>query len=73
MCMHVKLLQSCPTLCDPMGSSLPGSSVHGVLQERVLELVAIPPPGDLPNPENEPVSPALQADSLPLGHRGSPY
>ena len=35
------LLQSCPTLCDPMDYSLPGSSVHGILQARVLEWVAI--------------------------------
>ena len=33
--------QSCPTLCDPMDCSLPGSSVHGILQARVLEWVAI--------------------------------
>ena len=33
--------QSCPTLCDPMDCSLPGSSVHRILQERVLEWVAI--------------------------------
>ena len=33
--------QSCPTLCDPMDSSLPGSSVHGILQARVLEWGAI--------------------------------
>ena len=33
--------QSCPTLCDPMDYSLPGSSVHGILQARVLEWVAI--------------------------------
>ena len=32
---------SCPTLCDPMGYSLPGSSVHGILQARILEWVAI--------------------------------
>ena len=32
----------CPTLCDPMGCSLPGSSVHGILQARILEWVAIP-------------------------------
>ena len=38
-----------------MGGSLPGSSVHGVLQARILELPC-PPPGDLPNPEIEPVS-----------------
>ena len=33
--------QSCPTLCDPMGWSLPGSSVHGILQARILQRVAI--------------------------------
>ena len=36
-----KLLQSCPTLCDPIDSSLPGSSVHGIFQARVLEWGAI--------------------------------
>ena len=35
--------QSCPTLCDPMDCSLPGSSVHGIFQARVLEWVAISP------------------------------
>ena len=34
-------LQSCCTLCDPMGCSLPGSSVHGIFQARILEWVAI--------------------------------
>ena len=34
--------RSCPTLCDPMDCSLPGSSVHGILQARILEWVAIP-------------------------------
>ena len=34
--------QSCPTLCDPMDCSLPGSSVHGISQARTLEWVAIP-------------------------------
>ena len=34
--------QSCPTICDPMGCSPPGSSVHGILQARILEWVAIP-------------------------------
>ena len=33
--------QSCPTFCDPMDCSLPGSSVHGILQARILEWVAI--------------------------------
>ena len=42
MCVHSQSLQSCPTLCDPMDSSPPGSSVHGILQARILECVAIP-------------------------------
>ena len=36
-----KSLQSCPTLCDPMDCSLPGFSVHGIFQARVLEWGAI--------------------------------
>ena len=36
-----KSLQSCPTLCDPMDSSPPGSSIHGIFQARVLGWVAI--------------------------------
>ena len=38
---HAKLLQSCPTLCDPRDGSLPGSPVPGILQARTLEWVAI--------------------------------
>ena len=41
-CMGAKLLQSGPTLCDPMECSLPVSSVHGVFQARILEWVALP-------------------------------
>ena len=44
-CMKVKseseVIQSCPTLSDPMDCSLPGSSVHGIFQARVLEWGAI--------------------------------
>ena len=36
-----EVAQSCPTLCDPMDCSLPGSSIHGIFQARVLEWVAI--------------------------------
>ena len=36
-----KLLQSCQTLCDPMDCRLPGPSVHGILQARILEWLAI--------------------------------
>ena len=49
----------------PMDCSLPGSSVPGILQARTLESVAMPSPGDFPDPGSKPGSPALQADSLP--------
>ena len=44
MCVFVyaKSLQSCPALCDPVDCSPPGSSVHGVLQARILEWVVMP-------------------------------
>ena len=38
--LRAQLLQSCPTLCDSMNHSLPGSSVHGIFQGRILEWVA---------------------------------
>ena len=53
--------QSHPTLCDPMGCSLPGSSVHGILQARILEWVAMSFSRDLPDPEIEPLSLASPA------------
>ena len=59
-----EVAQSCPTLCDPVDCSPPGSSIHGILQARVLEWDAICSPGDLPDPGIEPRSPALQADAL---------
>ena len=49
----------------PMDCSLPGSSVHGILQARLLEWVAMSFSGDLPDPGIELMSPTLQADSLP--------
>ena len=36
-----EVAQSCPSLCDPMDCGPPGSSVHGILQARILEWVAI--------------------------------
>ena len=41
MLCYAKSLQSCPTLCKPMDCSLPGSSIHGIFQARVLEWGAI--------------------------------
>ena len=64
--MKVKVLiaQSCPTLCDPMDSSLPGSSVHGILQASILEWVAIPFSRGSSQSRDWNWSPALQAASL---------
>ena len=59
-------------LCDPMDCSGPVSSVHGVLQARILEWVAIPFSKGHPNPRIEPGSPALQADSLLSEAPGKP-
>ena len=53
--------QSCPTLCGPVDCSLPGSSVHGVLQARIWEQVATSYLRVLPDPEIEPASLASPA------------
>ena len=68
-----QLLSCVLTLCDPMDCSLPGSSVHGIFQARIVEWLPFPSPGDLPDPGIEPTSPAVQMDSLPLSHQGTPY
>ena len=62
------MLQSCLTLCDPMDCSLPGSSVHGILQARILKYVAMP--SYLPDPGIEPtslMSPAVAGELLTTG------
>ena len=69
---NVKVTQSCLILCDPMDCSLPGSTVHGILQARILEWAAVPFSRDLPNPGTEHRSPTLKVDSLPSEHQGSP-
>ena len=72
--MKVVVTQLCMTLCDLMDCSPPGSSIHGILQARILEWVAIPSPGNLPDPEIEPGFPALQAWHILycLSHWGRP-
>jgi len=57
-----EVAQLCPTLGDPMDCSLPGSSIHGIFQARVLEWGAIAFS-----------APALQADTLPSEPPGKPY
>ena len=69
-----KLLQSCLTLCKPMDCSPPGSSVHGILRQEYWSGLPCPSPKDLPNPGIKLVSfvsPALQADSLPIELSGN--
>ena len=61
MALCVLVTQSCPTLCDPMDCSLPGSSVHGILQIRPLDKIRLPfpSPWDRPDLGIEPRSPAF--------------
>ena len=59
LCVCVYCCLSHVWLCNPMDCSPPGSSVHGILQARILSGLLCPPPGDLPDPRIEPVSPAL--------------
>ena len=56
-----EVAQSCLTLCDPLDCSLPGSTIHGIFQARVLEWVAISFSRDLPDPEIKPRSLASPA------------
>ena len=68
---HVKIMSD--SFCDPMVCIPPGSSVHGFPRQKYWRGLSFPPPGDLPDPEIEPMSPvvpALQADSLPLTQWG---
>ena len=68
--------QSCLTLCNPVDRSPPGSSVHGILQARRLEWVAISFSREekeiLADLGIEPVSPSWQADSLLTELQGKP-
>ena len=57
--VKVKSLSVVRLFADPRDFSLPGSSVHGIFQAKILEWVAISFSGDLPNPGIEPGSPAL--------------
>ena len=64
--------QLCPTLCDPMDCSPPGSLVHEIIRQEYWNALPFPSPGDLPNPGMDPGSPALQAGSLLSEPPGKP-
>ena len=68
----VLVTESCLTLCDPMDCSPPGSSVHGILQTRILEWVAIPFSKGSSNSGIKAGSTELQANSLPSESPGTP-
>ena len=70
--VKVLVTQSCLTFCNPIDWGLPGSSVHGILQVRILQQAAIPFSRDLSHPGIKPRSPILQTDSSPSGPLGKP-
>ena len=72
VCVHAA--KSCPTLCNPMDCSPPGSSVLGILQARTLEWELFPSTGDLLDPGIEPASfvfPVLAGGFFTTVHLGS--
>ena len=72
-CVPAKLLQSCWTLCDPMDCSPPGSSVHEILQARILEGVAFPFSRESSQPMDQPWGLLLCRQILDLlSHQGGP-
>ena len=64
--------QLCPTLCDPVDCSLPGSSVMGFSRQEYWSELPFPSPGVFPDPGIEPGSPALEADALTSEPPGKP-
>ena len=61
---YVLVAQLCPTVCDPMDCSLQASLSMGFSRQEYCSGLPFPSPEDLPDPEIEPWSPALQAESL---------
>ena len=70
-CSDSEVAQSCPTLCNPVNYSLPGSSM-GFSRQEYWSGLLFPSPEDLPDPGIEPRSPALWADALPSEPPGKP-
>ena len=72
-CEASPVTQSCLTLCNPMDCSLPGSSVPGIFQARLLNSIAISFSRRSSHPGIEPTSIALHVDSFLLSHLGNPH
>ena len=72
-CIHKHCFNSVMANSDPRDFSPPGFCDHGISQTRILEWVAISFYKGASNPGIEPVSPALQVDSLPLNDMGRPW
>ena len=71
--MKTLVAQSCPILCNPMDCSLPGSSVHGIFQARILGWVAISfSRGIFLTRRSNPGLPHYRQTPYPLSHQGSP-
>ena len=64
--MKILVTQSCPVLCDSMDRSLPGFSVHGIIQARILEWVVTPFSRRSSWSRDQTESPALQVDSFTI-------
>ena len=73
---RIRIEYRCSVLSDSLQPhelySPPGSSVHGILQGRILEWIVIPFSWDLLDQQIKPMSPALQVDALPFDPQGSP-
>ena len=69
--MNVKVTQLCPTLCNHMGYSLPGFSVHGILQARILEWIAVSFSRRIPTPGIKPKSSHCRWFLYHLSYQGS--
>ena len=65
--------QLCPTLCDPMDYSLPGSFIHGIFQQEYWSGLPFPPLGDLPDPGIEPCLPHCSQTLYRLSHHRGKY
>ena len=72
LCVHAQLLRPV-WLWDPVDCSLPGSSVHGISQARILDWVTVSFPGDLPNPGLELTSPELTGGFFTIESPGKPH